>query len=86
MDTTKAWTFDGYWTAVVGDVDAAGAVDQNDLVPGDFRGFSEWLGAAECAAWADGGGEGDMGDAWGTFHHKAARMLMDAANAKDGAA
>jgi hypothetical protein len=79
--TTTAWTFDAYWTTVIGDIDAASAVATFDLVPGDFRGFSEWLGTAELEAWRVGGLSGDMADAWGEHHDKAARALMDAANA-----
>jgi len=81
-----AWTFDGYWRAVIGDMTADAAVEAFDLGGGDFRGFSEWLGATEYEAWRAGGLPGDLCDAWGAFHDKAARMLMDAAHAVHGAA
>ena len=77
--TTHAWTFDGYWTTVIGDMDAGAACAAFDLEAGDLRGFSEWLGEAERTAWIAGGLDGDMADAWGAHHDRAARMLQSAA-------
>jgi hypothetical protein len=80
--TSATWTFEGYWNTVMGDRSAEQVVAEFDLAgPGPLSEFSEWLGAAEAEAWRVGGLDGDMADAWGAFHDRAARELQAAANA-----
>lgn len=69
-------TYDQYWRRVIGAVDAATAVSEYDLVPSDFRGFSEWLDEAEAAAGLVRGAEGLQ------YHDRAAKELYAAAHAR----
>jgi hypothetical protein len=78
MDNVS-WTYQGYWNTVIGaHRTAASAAREFDLVSGDFRGFSEWLGEAESTAWSAGGKGAPMPEEWSGFHKRAAEELQAA--------
>ena len=72
-------SYNDYWLAVIGDVDADTAVSKYDLVPGDVRGFDEWLDEAESIAHVPRGSK-----KMSTWHDRAARALHAAANRTRG--
>lgn len=81
-------TFERYWAIVLGELDAAGVVDDCALVdalsvgsgaPGDRIELDEWLGVAEAAAWTDEARlSGPVPDEWTAHHVKALDMLCAA--------
>ena len=71
----NTWTFDGYWRTVLGLGSAADIATEFDLA---VDGLDEWLGHAEAEAWAMGGEDGDLPEAWAGFHARALEALQDA--------
>jgi hypothetical protein len=76
----KPWTYEGYWSAVLGAYrDADGVVHEFALVA---EGLDEWLGVAEAEAWNRGGGKHDeLPEEWRGFHTRALAELTSAAEA-----
>jgi hypothetical protein len=72
----SAWTYEKYWTAVLGGhCDAARVVSERDLY---LLGLSEWLGRAETEAWRAQGYPGDLPEGWAAFHARALDELVRA--------
>ena len=70
-----------YWNAVIGPQhDAEHAVQAFDLVPGDLRGFEEWVGEAQVEACRQGF-DADALDDVGWCARRTAQDLKDAADA-----
>jgi len=85
-DTVKTWSYEGYWRTVLGDNDAATAV--NDFVRGAMRdaevrrNLDEWLDLAEHEAWSQGDKRHeDFPEEWHEYHAHALEELYDAATA-----
>ena len=56
FDVLRAdWTYDGYYTAVIGELGPASIVAEFGLDPSDRQGLSEWIGNAEHEAAAAAG-------------------------------
>ena len=68
---TTAWTYDGYWTAVLGMRNADEVRAEFGLDVSDRRGLDEWLSLAEVEAWRIGGEGGDLPEEWRVFHTRA---------------
>jgi hypothetical protein len=79
MIDTAVGEYVTYWNAVIGQ-DAEHAVRAFDLVPGDMRGFEEWVGEAQAEAFRQGFDADDLVDI-GWCARRAARDLKDAADA-----
>ena len=74
------WTYEGYWTAVLGPFSADDVVCEFDLVdPGP--GLDVWLCHAEVEAWAQGGEVGDLPEEWTGYHARALGELRAALEA-----
>jgi len=70
-----------YWEAVIGpQYDPEHAVQAFDLVPGDLRGFEEWVGEAQVEACRQGF-DADALDDVGWCARRTAQDLKDAADA-----
>jgi hypothetical protein len=79
MNSSAGWTYEGYWSAVLGaNRSAADVVREFALVP---AGLDEWLGTAEAEAAAMGNLHG-VPDAWGGFHGRAIDALAKAFEAE----
>ena len=72
--TETAWTFEGYWNAVLGsNRSAEDVVREFDLDSSDRVGLDKWLGEAEGEAAAMGGIE--IPPEWAGFHGRALKDL-----------
>ncbi len=78
---TMTWTFEGYWTVVLGAYrDPSDVVREFDL-EADRRGLDEWLGQSEAVSASAGCIE--IPGEWAAFHARALEMLIAAAESLD---
>ena len=74
------WTYEGYWNTVIGANRGPEDVVREFGLVAD--GLDGWLGAAESAAWRDGGIKGDLRDhGWAPHHARALTELAAAVEA-----
>jgi hypothetical protein len=72
----NAWTYDGYWAAVLGACRGPAMVlFEFGLDAKDRRGLDEWLGEEEAEAWRVGGHGGELPEEWSTYHAQALAAL-----------
>lgn len=83
MSTT--WTYEGYWTAVIGALTTGHAAGEFGLDPSDVRGLDEWLGLAEAEAWRVGGDGGELPESWAEFHARALAAMSEVQSRAQGA-
>jgi len=81
--TPSAWSYEGYWNAVLGDRRSAEQVVAEFELVGE--GLDEWLGTAEAEA-ARVGGLRELPDEWSDFHAQALEELEEVIDAADARA
>ncbi|HMV67778.1 MAG TPA: hypothetical protein PLT98_04355 [Thauera aminoaromatica] len=64
------WTYEEYWSVVLGQGSASEIVAEYDLTASDSRGLSEWLGQAEAEAWRVGGNGAPVPSEWAEYHQR----------------
>jgi hypothetical protein len=81
MSDDESWTFERYWSAVLGEGEPADVLARIEWLPIPLRpGLHDWLGRAEQKAWKRAGGSASSGmpEEWAEHHRRALEALVEA--------